>query len=56
MFQVENNYQSIKFDSPDIKSISEEDQINEASNPVAPRRIEPLLKLTKPCLIQDHRP
>ena len=47
MFQAENNYQSIKFDSPDIKSISEEDQINEASNPVAPRRMGTSVKINK---------
>lgn len=39
MFQLDNNFQSLRFISPDMQVISAEDLINEAANPHSPRRM-----------------
>ncbi len=39
LFQLNNNYQNLTFTSPDMKSISAEDLINEAASPNSPRRM-----------------
>ena len=47
MFQTNNNYEELVFSSPDLQTITTEDQINDAENPNAPHRMGVSVKINK---------